>query len=124
MVQTDIAQYSTECTDWLNNLRHFREEFQECQKKLQQITTRRPLTKEQLKEVDHFYNQFEIQLTNIHHLKQAIKAHGRTILDSSRDILEEDNAAYHEDLFDQYTVLENTLQEVRHHFQQFISQLN
>lgn len=122
MVQTDIAQYSTECTDWLTNLRRYREEFQQCQKQLQQTATH-SLNKDQLKEVDHFYNQFEIQLTNIHHLKQAIKAHGHTVLDASRDVLEEDTAAYHEDLFDQYTVLENNLQELRQHFQQFISHI-
>jgi hypothetical protein len=122
MVQTDIAQYSTECTDWLTNLRRYREEFQQCQKQLQQTDTH-SLNKDQLKEVDHFYNQFEIQLTNIHHLKQAIKAYGRTVLDASRDVLEEDNVAYHEDLFDQYTVLENNLHELRHNFNQFISQL-
>ena len=123
MVQTDIAQLSTECTDWLRNLRNYRDEFQQSQKNLQQINTR-SLSKEQLKEVDHFENQFEIQLYNIHHLKQAIKAHGRTILDSSRDILVEDDVAYHEDLFERYSALENNLQEIRNNFSYFISTIS
>ena len=123
MVQTDISQLSTECTDWLHHLRNYRDEFQHHQKQLQQIATR-SLSKDQLKEVDHFYNQFEIQLDNIHDLKQAIKAHGRTVLDASSNVLEEDDVAYHEDLYDRYTSLENTLQELRNDFNQFISPLS
>ena len=125
MVQTDISQLLSECSEWRQILRNYREEFQENKKALQ-ASCRKTLSKDQLQEVEHFDNQFHIQLINIHDLKQNIKHHERQIqFEASKD----DNApdelyTKHEDLLDEFIHLENTLQELRLEFQNFISATN
>src|ERR1051326_152789 len=78
MVQADISQLSRECNTWRDALRAFRDEFTQDKSKLQQLASR-PLSKEDLTEVEHYHNQFHIQLINIHDLKQAIKTHDRKV---------------------------------------------
>jgi hypothetical protein len=78
------------------------------------------LTKDQLQEVEHFGNQFHIQLINIHDLKHNIKGHERAVRHES-DNVSESTYAHHEELLDQFLTLENTLQELRNDFQKFIS---
>ena len=78
MVQTDLSQLSAECQEWRQILRNYREELQLSKKSLQEIC-RKNLSKDQLKEVEHFDNQFHIQLINVHDLKQEIKTHERKI---------------------------------------------
>ena len=119
MVQTDISQLSAECTDWRQVLRNYREELQECKKVLQQ-TCKNTLSKDQLQEVEHFDNQFHIQLINIHDLKQLIKSHERKIQFEAENI---SDAAYaeHENLLSEFLGLESTLQELRSDFKGFVS---
>jgi hypothetical protein len=119
MVQTDISQLSAECTEWRQVLRNYREELQECKKVLQQ-TCKNTLSKEQLQEVEHFDNQFHIQLINIHDLKQLIKSHERKIQFEAENI---SDAAYaeHENLLSEFLGLESTLQELRSDFKGFVS---
>jgi hypothetical protein len=123
MVQTDISQLSAECKEWRQILRNYRDEFQ-LSKKVLPETCRKTLSKDQLLEVEHFDNQFHIQLINIHDLKQSIKAHERKIeLDSSADLPEE-TYTLHEELLDQFISLESTLQELRNDFGNFVSATN
>lgn len=122
MVQTDISQLSTECAEWRQILRNYRDEFQECKKVLQEIC-RKSLSKEHLQEVEHYDNQFHIQLINIHDVKQSIKTHERKIL------IEGDNASEatymeHEQLLNEFLNLESMLQELRNDFKQFISKIS
>jgi hypothetical protein len=119
MVQTDISQLSAECTEWRQVLRNYREELQECKKVLQQ-TCKNTLSKDQLQEVEHFDNQFHIQLINIHDLKQLIKSHERKIQFEAENI---SDAAYaeHENLLSEFLGLESTLQELRSDFKGFVS---
>ncbi len=119
MVQTDLSQLKAECADWRQILRSYREEFGDSKKALQ-IICRQSLAKSQLQEVEHFENQFHIQLINIHDLKQQIKAHEKELMSGGEggDVPDEVYAR-HEHLLDQFVVLENTLQELRSEFQQF-----
>src|SRR5213082_2961544 len=113
MVQTDISQLSAECQEWRQILRNYRDELQE-------------LKKDQLQDVEHFDNQFHIQLINIHDLKQFIKAHERKleIESSSGENLGEETYTEHEELLDQFLNLENTLQELRNEYKNFISAIS
>ncbi|HZF64146.1 MAG TPA: hypothetical protein VEZ55_06675 [Chitinophagaceae bacterium] len=122
MVLTDISQLSAECSEWRQILRNYREEFNDCRKALQE-TCKKDLTKNQLQEVEHFDNQFHIQLINIHDLKQSIKSHSRKIESESTEggTPTEATFAYHEDLLDQFLLLENTLQELRDDFRNFVN---
>jgi len=125
MVLTDVSQLSAECQEWRQILRSYREEFNDCRKALQE-TCRKALSKDQLLEVEHFDNQFHIQLINIHDLKQSVKIHERKIQFETSKGAEASEAtfAYHEDLLDQFLMLENTLQQLRDDFKNFVNATN
>src|SRR5689334_15653137 len=115
MVQVEIAQLTGECNAWREKLRQYREEFTQDKAKLQQAVSQ-PLSKDQLQDVEHLHNQFHIQLINIHDLKQAIKAHERTIsfeMGVNDNQLNEKTVADHETLLSEYQSLEHTLLELR-----------
>jgi len=122
MVQTDISQLASECKDWRQILRNYRDELQLSKKSLEDICTK-TLSKAQLQEIEHFDNQFHIQLINIHDLKQFIKAHERKIEieASSGEPIGEDTYTEHEELLDKFVSLEFTLQELRGEFKNFVS---
>jgi predicted RNase H-like nuclease (RuvC/YqgF family) len=117
MVQTDISQLTAECSEWRQILRNYREEFHNCEKSLTEIC-RQSLTKDHFAQVEHFQNQFDIQLRNIHDLKQHIKSHERKVaMETSGD----DVYAGHERLLSEFLALENTLQELRDEFRNFVN---
>lgn len=122
MVQTEISQLSAECIEWRKILRNYRDELQEYKNALKQICNN-TLTQDQLKEVEHYQNQFHIQLINIHDLKQAIKGHEQKILFPEEKIPE---ATYteHETLLNDFLGLENTLQELRNDFKSFVGKIS
>ncbi|MFI5133632.1 MAG: hypothetical protein ACHQEB_04810 [Chitinophagales bacterium] len=123
MVQADISQLTGECNTWREALRQYRDEFTQDKSRLQQVASQ-PLSKDQLQEVEHLHNQFHIQLINIHDLKQAIKVHDRKLsIEASANggNMNEDTVADHESLVDQYQTLNQTLQELRDEFSQFLN---
>ena len=121
MVQTDVSQLTTECNEWLQILRNYREEFQTAKRSLQE-TCQKDLSRNQLLDVEHFDNQFHIQLINIHDLKHSIKTHEKRIeRESASGEIAEDNFTLHEELLSEFLGLENTLQELRNEFKTFIS---
>lgn len=124
MVQTDISQLSAETSEWRQILRNYREEFNEFKKSLLDCC-KQDLSKDQMQQVEHFHNQFHIQLINIHDLKQSIKNHERTLQLKSH-ISEHSNETFteHERLLDDFVTLEATLQELRDEFKNFISTIN
>lgn len=121
MVLTDISQLSAECQEWRQILRNYKEEFNDCRNALLEIC-RKTLLKDQLAEIEHFENQFHIQLINIHDLKQKIKLHERQVdSDASGENIPEAVYTDHERLLDQFISLENRLQELRNDFKNFIN---
>ena len=120
MVQTDISQLSSECSEWRQILRNYRDEFQDSKKALQNLCSK-TLSKDQYHDVEHYHNQFHIQLINIHDLKQLIKNHEKNLQSSSGKEISEELYKNHENLLDQFVTLENTLQELRSDFGNFIS---
>lgn len=122
MVQTDVSQLSAECSDWLQILRNYRQEFHDYEKALED-TCKKTLGKQQLLEVEHLHNQFDIQLKNIHDVKQHIKLHERKIQfeSSGTENIQEDTYAHHEQLLNEFLTLENTLQEIRNEFKNFVN---
>jgi hypothetical protein len=118
MVQTDLSQLSAECTEWRQILRNYRDEFHDCEKALLEMC-KKSLSNDHLRQVEHFQNQFDIQLKNIHDQKQVIKTHERKLqLETSGDEL----YSRHESLLGDFIALENTLQELREDFKNFINQ--
>lgn len=122
MVQVDISQLSGECSTWREQLRKYREEFNNDEAKLRQVAGQ-PLSKEQLHDVEHLHNQFHIQLINIHDLKQSIKHHDRKMsmeIQANNGQLNEETFAEHERLFEDYQRLDHTLQDLRQEFTDFL----
>lgn len=122
MVQADISQLSRECNTWRDAMRAFRDEFTQCKSKLQQLASR-PLSKDELTEVEHYHNQFHIQLINIHDLKQSIKNHERKVdyeIAAHDGQLNDDTLNAHENLYDQYQSLEHRLLDLREEFGGFL----
>lgn len=123
MVQVDISQLSGECNAWRDQLRNFREEFNQDEARLRQVASQ-SLSKEQLQDVEHLHNQFHIQLINIHDLKQSIKNHDRKLsyeMQANNGQLNETTIAEHESLFEQYQRLDGTLQDLRQEFNDFLN---
>jgi benzoyl-CoA reductase/2-hydroxyglutaryl-CoA dehydratase subunit BcrC/BadD/HgdB len=122
MVQVDISQLSGECNVWREKLRSYREEFNNNEAKLRQVAGQ-TLSKEQLQDVEHLHNQFHIQLINIHDLKQSVKAHDRK-MNFERAVfngfVNEDSYSRHEGLLGEFRLLEQTLQNLRGEFNEFL----
>jgi hypothetical protein len=77
-------------------------------------------------QVDHYHNQFDIQLSNINHLKHAIKEHERIAsweLRNRNGNVSDATWAAHENLHDQYQVLEHTLVDLKEEFSSFVSRI-
>lgn len=122
MVTVDISQLSGECNTWRDSLRSCRDDLNQLKKQLQQ-TAAQNLSKDQLHDVEHYHNQFHIQLINVHDLKQSIKAHDRRVqfeTAANSGQLTEDTIAEHERLFEEFQSLESTIKNLREEFGDFI----
>lgn len=121
MVTTEVAQLSHECNAWRETLRSSRDEFHTMKQQLQQMA-KGQTHKEDLLQVEHLDNQLHIQLINIHDLKQSIKQHDKKVqleLSQSASGISEATLLDHERLFDAYTSLDNTLQDIRREYDLF-----
>lgn len=124
MVQADISQLSGECNTWRESLRSYRDEINQLKQRLES-RARQPLTKEQLQEVEHYHNQFHIQLINVHDLKQSIKTHDRRVqfeTAAQNGQLSEDTLAEHENLLEEFQTLDHTLDMLKKEFERFLNQ--
>ena len=74
MVQTDHSQLNQDCRFWIGQLRNSRSEINDLRSMLQKLMSS-PLAKSSLPEVEHYNNQFYLQLSNINDLKHAIRDH-------------------------------------------------
>ena len=125
MVQTDISQLSRECNQWRERLHSYRDEFNQLKSKLQQAVNK-SLSKDQLTDLEHFQNQLHIQLINIHDLKQAVKAHDRKVnfeVATNGGQVTDEVYADHENLYEEYQSLEQTLSDLRNDLTRFVSSL-
>jgi len=107
-------------------MRNYREEFTQLRNQLRQIA-RKVTLKDQLTDVDHFENQFHIQLINIHDLKHSIRNHdlkatAEKTLNNGQ--VSDTTWAEHEQLLDDYQRLGHMLQELKAGFRNFIAKLN
>ncbi len=122
MVQVEMSQLTGECSTWRDTLRRYREEFTKDKARLQDAAGH-ALSRESLRDVEHLHNQFHIQLINIHDLKQAIKTQERRMMaemQANQGQLNDETLSLHEDLYDQYQSLEQTLGELRDEFDHFL----
>ncbi len=126
MVQTDLSQLNRECNTWKENLRNYRSELSGYRHKLQEVVNH-PISKTALPQVEHYDNQFDIQLTNISHLKHAIKEHEKMASwekGQPEPPMQELLWTTHESLHDQYQNLETTLNDLKHEFNSFVRHMS
>ena len=126
MVQTDISQLTKECNEWRERLHSHREEFNQLRIQLQHAAGK-SLSKDQLTDLEHYQNQLHIQLINIHDLKQSVKAHDKKIsieVASTGGMVTEDTFTNHENLYDDYQSLDQTLSDLRSDFKGFVNSLS
>lgn len=69
-----IEALMADCGQWLAQLRSYREKFNLLRSKLYTIAAGKT-NQDYLVEVEHYHNQFHIQLINIHDFKHTIKKH-------------------------------------------------
>jgi ABC-type phosphate transport system auxiliary subunit len=125
MVLVDISQLSKECNGWKEKLRAYRAVFNHNEVRLRKVTSL-SLTKDQFKSVEHFHNQFHIQLINIHDVKQKIKIHERKMnfeMEAFNESANEDCMARHESLLEEYQSLQKILKSLHQEFKDFLFQL-
>ena len=122
---TEVGQLSSECSLWIDTLKSFRNKFTDYKKELQRYSIDQT-QHDVLLEVEHLYNQFHIQLINIHDLKQAIKKHMQNISyerSGGNGNMSDDLLARHEYLYDEYQRLETTLHIISREFDRFVKYL-
>lgn len=116
MVQTEILQFTSECNTWKKNLHSHRDKLHNMQTTLQQAVNR-PLSKDEQTELERFQNQLYIQLINVHDLKHALKMHDHKlnfdIAGNTQSFFAGNESAYHENLYNNYQLLENILSDLR-----------
>jgi septum formation inhibitor MinC len=125
MVSTDPAQMHKECDSWRMNLRSFRSDFSQLREQLQQVA-QDVTDQEVLMEVEHFHNQFYIQLVNIHDLNHALKIHEQKLAHESRlsiGLHTDKSQEEHEDLSDRYHTLKDTMTELKDEFAFFANRI-
>ena len=122
MVTTDIPQFTEACNTWREALRSQREEFTRMKNELQQAAAH-ITSKEALKDVEHYENQFDIQLANIHDLKQSIKSLNKAQIFqpvSNNGAPPEIIASGYEKLATEYQHLRQRLHDIKNDFQRFL----
>lgn len=118
MVQEEISEFLNQSKSWKDSLVTYREKYSKAQKDLLGLAS--GISKEKLHDLEHFQNQFYIQLLNIHDVKKDVKRH---IQELSTSQLAEDIKTSHSNLKQEYEELCASLEKVSDEFKNFTSQL-
>jgi len=113
---TEPQELISECGQWRENLALYREDLNVLKNKLYQWASGKT-DLNTLKEIEHFHNQFHIQLINVHDLKHAIREH-------IHQVEHHPNFGHkipHHHLEEQYRLLLRELDKLKSDFQNFIS---
>jgi DNA repair exonuclease SbcCD ATPase subunit len=107
----------SECEQWKQNLRNAREEINQLKNELYSAAAGQT-GQDFLKEVEHYHNQFHIQLINIHDLKHAIRNH---VADAEHHPNFGHKIPHHQ-LEIQYNQLMADIQQLKSDFHRFIGE--
>lgn len=121
MVQEEISHFLDECNTVRETLRKYRDDINDSQKRLLKVASSR-LEKDDLTDLEHYQNQFHIQLINIHDFKHDYKVYqnhvrhegqyDRQVSDHTRETRTR--------LMNEFNDLESTLQELQKEFESFV----
>ena len=119
MVISVNNQIGQDCQEWIETLRTERGLLIDQRSSLQGLVASGQIPHEDLPAVDHFENQFEIQLTNVNHLKHAIKEHLHVIESTPASQLSAPHLTVQESLSDQVQGLLSAIDKLKEEFLTF-----
>lgn len=123
MVTSVNSHIGQDCQQWIETLRADRSLLTDQRNSLQVLLANGQIPHDELPAVDHFENQFEIQLTNVNHLKHAVKEHLHTIGSTSLEQLSAPHLTVHESLSDQFLGLTSTIDRLKTEFSAFYQRM-
>lgn len=123
MVSSVENKIGQECQEWISALRTDRSALAAQREHLQALISEAKVSHDKLPAVDHFENQFEIQLTNINHLKHAMKEHLHVLETTPPEHLSAPHLTIHESLSDQYQILLGSISQLRQEFNDFLDSI-
>ena len=109
-------QFVDEATDWIKNLRTYIGDINEMKNQLYKWAAHKS-GHDVLLQIEHYHNQFHIQLINLHDVKHSIKLY----MNECKFRPEAKNAEKEMDLEDQYQFLIKELDNLKSDFTAFIS---
>lgn len=121
MVLEEISQLIEDCNLKRETLSGYRESINHAQKNLLKVASKR-LDKDDLTDLEHYQNQFHIQLINIHDLKHDLKAYQHRLKVESHlhDGVSGETFNKHKQLSEEFTSLENILNDLNNEFEGFM----
>ena len=123
MALLDVTELSTVSEKWTENLKNHRATLMAYQSDLQKAAEQK-LNSGDMPEVEHYYNQFDIQLNNISHFKHEIKELEKLANWDSKQHegkLSPLTAEKYEKMADQYQSLVHTIQDLEVEFKTFLT---
>lgn len=122
MVLEEISQLIEDCDVKRATLSSYRESINHLQKSLLKLASQR-LEKTDLTDLEHYQNQFHIQLINIHDLKHDLKAYQHRLRVESHlhDGVSQDTLSKHKELADQYDLLDKIIKDLNSDFESFMT---
>jgi hypothetical protein len=117
LTATQPNQLLDEANKWVSQLLTYVESITDMKNKFYKWAAGKT-DKETLVKIEHYHNQFHIQLINLHDLKHSIKTHLKQI-----NLLPElDHSGPHQHLKEQYDFLIKDLDNLKEEFREFISE--
>lgn len=116
LTETQPQQLLDEANKWVNHLVTYVQSINELKNKFYKWAAGKS-DHDVLVQIEHYHNQFHIQLINLHDLKHAIRYH----LQEVKLKPELDQTIQHQQLEDQYNFLINDLDQLQNDFTNFTS---
>jgi hypothetical protein len=120
---TNTTIVNAEHQAWLKGLDFYKEDIHILEKRLLEIAVKNSAF-EARQGIEHFQNQFLVQLNNISELKHTVKEHistyGKT-MELAEEVVENEKLADHENLKDAYLSFEKIVNELRQEFNIFLA---
>lgn len=123
MALTDVQQLNTAWEKWTQDLKIHRGTLADYQLDLQKAVEER-LGASDMPQVEHYYNQLDIQLNNISHLKHEIQELEKMAgwdIDQHKGEISDVTLAKHDTLADRYESLCHTLKDLETDFKAFLA---
>ena len=114
LTETQPQLLLDEAKKWIDNLVTYVTGINESKNRFYKWATGKT-NRDVLMQIEHFHNQFHIQLINLHDLKHAIRQHMQEV----RLNTDHDHSGNHLQLEDQYNFLVNDLDHLRTDFTRF-----